>query len=392
MRVAWFDCGSGASGDMLCAALIDAGGPTDLLRTAIERMGLGGEVRATARRVRAGNLVATRLRIRIADGGRRQLTEAKAAVVAGRFSPDVTRRSIADLERLAQTEGALHGMTAADVHLHELSAADTLIDIAAFHLLLEALRVDDVQASPVNVGGGRFTTSHGEWVAPAPATAALLRGAPVFGKDDAGELTTPTGALLLSGRASRFGALPQMRLESVGSGAGTREAPRPSILRCFIGTVADAPEVRLEQVVLLESNIDDLNPQVYEEVFDRLFAAGALDVFLVPMIAKRGRPGVVVGVLATPELGGELANVLFSETSTLGVRTTTVERYVLDRWSDIAETSFGPIRVKVAQLPSGGRRTVPEFADIRRVASEQGIPVAAVARRVGAELVGRDEV
>ncbi len=390
MRVAYFDCTAGVAGDMLVAALIDAGGPFGLVRQAVDSLGLGSAVRVTTRRVRRGAFVGTGLSIKIQSDAVRGIAEATSAVRAAGFSDAVTKRCVADLRRLASTEGALHAIPAKRVHLHELSGADTLIDVTSFHLLLEALGIDDVQASPVNVGGGRFAMSHGDFAAPAPATAALLRGVPVFGQETGGELTTPTGALLLTGRASRFGSFPAMRMDTIGHGAGTRDSPRPNLLRCFVGSVDVAAGMTLETVEILETNVDDLNPQLYEEVIDRLAEAGALDVYLVPMVAKRSRPGVIIGVIAPPERASELADVLFMETPTLGVRRSHVERYVLERHADVAKTSFGALQVKVARLPGGGRRTVPEFADLRRLAKERGIPVFELARRVSGELASGD--
>jgi uncharacterized protein (TIGR00299 family) protein len=390
VRIAYFDCSAGVAGDMLVASLIDAGASREIPNRVAVALGLGSGVRVVVRRVRRGGFVATGLDIRDRSPAVRGVEEANAAIRGAGFSRAVTRRCLADLRRFASVEANLHGVPVHQVHLHELSAVDTLIDVACFHVMLEALGVDDVQASPINVGGGRFAMSHGTFASPAPATAVSLIDVPVFGQDSGGELTTPTGAALLKGRASRFGRLPAMRLEAVGLGAGSKDMPWPNVVRCFIGSAAAASPVAVETVTLLETNLDDMNPQLYELIIDRLTDAGALDVYLTPIIMKRSRPGTVIGVIAPPSRAAALVEILFRETPTLGVRRTEIQRHALERHAETVETSFGPVQAKVAHLPGGRRRTVAEFADVRRIAEDRGVPVQEVARQVAGELAALD--
>ena len=232
--------------------------------------------------------------------------------------------------------------------------------------------------------------AHGRVGVPAPATAALLQGLPIYGAtDDAGELTTPTGALLLRSVVTSWGGPPRMRIDAIGHGAGTRETAWPNVLRCMLGVRdggASATGRLTEQVTMLETNIDDLQPQAYEYVSDALFAAGALDVVLTPVIAKRGRPGVLLQVIARPEDGDALADLLFRETTTLGIRRSTVERLTLVREIVERETTLGRVRVKVATLPDGTRREAPEYRDLVRIAREHGLPLVEVMRRVARDL------
>jgi len=285
--------------------------------------------------------------------------------------------------RLAEAEAAIHDMAVEKVHLHEVGALDSIIDIAGVVFALEWFGIDDIAASPLNVGGGSVQIAHGTFPVPAPATLRLLQGIPVYSGDVKAELVTPTGALILSTYAKQFGPLPAMSVERVGYGAGTRDFPTvPNVLRVIIGERASlsapAEADGASRVLKIEASIDDMNPQLFGPVTDALFAAGALDVFLAAISMKKGRPGTLLTVLAPPALKESISSLLFRETTTIGVRFETVERETLERtWADVA-TSGGSIRIKVARRRGQVVNAAPEFDDCVRVAAGSGRPVKEV--------------
>lgn len=385
-RLLYLDCTAGISGDMLLGALVDLGYPIRALAD-IAR-GLGVEARIHAKDVTRAGLRATQ--VVIEDGRPRQGRSALELIdlvsAASTVSPTVRDRARAALERLAIMESEIHGVPVADAHLHELSGADTLIDVVGTFAALEALGVREIHSSPVNLGGGSLRGRPS--FVPAPATAALLREAPVYGTDGAGESTTPTGALLLTSVVTSWGALPRIRIDRIGLGAGSRDLPTPNVLRCFLGAADDVMHAqwRTELVSVLETNIDDLQPQLYEHLTRRLFAEGAVDVTVTPTLAKHGRPGVLVQVIAPGDRERALVAILFRESTTLGVRRRTTERFALERRSETRATSFGPIEVKVARLPDGSERVSPEYRDLARVAEASGMSVIEVTRKVAREI------
>ena len=404
MTVAYLDCSNGAAGDMLLGAFVDAGLPLATLEAMIDALGLANEARLEARPVTRGGFRATHLVVHLRDGApRRTVPDLLAVIDRAALSDRVRAASRADLERLAAVEARLHGVAPDQLHLHELAGTDTIVDVVGFHTALEALGIAQVTVSPITVGSGTMRIAHGTLGVPGPATAELLKGAPIQGSDVPGEATTPTAALLLTGPACAFGPHPAMRVRAIGYGAGTRDTPSPNVVRCSLGILIESglgagPSAdgrsgagaaggwRTETVTVLETNVDDLNPQHYEHVLARLFAEGALDAYLVPLIAKRGRPGVQIGVIAPPARADALTAVLFAETTTLGVRRRNTERASLERRIEERPTSLGPVWVKIATLPDGSERLAPEHADLARIATERQLPLLEVARIVTREL------
>ena len=292
--------------------------------------------------------------------------------------------------RLAEVEAAIHRMPVEEVHLHEVGAVDSIVDIVCAVRALEWLAPARVVASPLNVGAGTVKCAHGEMPVPAPATAALLAGAPTYAAGPAVELTTPTGALIVAEYADAFGPMPPMRVERIGYGAGDRDLPgRPNVLRALVGesapaeagagAAAGAPAAAdaegLERVVVLECQIDDMNPQLYGVLMDRLTGAGALDVFYAPIQMKKNRPGTLVTVIASPPRRSELAGILFAESTTIGVRVTETLRERLERESVTVDTRLGAVRVKVARRRGDVLNAAPEFDDCVRLAAEHGVAV-----------------
>ncbi|MFI5370196.1 MAG: nickel pincer cofactor biosynthesis protein LarC [Candidatus Eisenbacteria bacterium] len=387
MRIAYVDAFSGVSGDMLLAALVSAGWPAEALATIPGRLRLEG-VSVTVSDTRRGPFVAKRVEVAYPPGQpHRHLHHLRTMIEAGDFDTSVKERAIAVFTRLAEAEAEVHGSTVEKVHFHEVGAVDALVDVVGTLEGLRALRVDEVACSPLRLGRGAVRSEHGLIPIPAPATALLVRGVPVEMPDIEAELVTPTGAALVTTLATRWGTAPAFTLERVGIGAGQRDLrEQPNVLRLLIGTrvssLADDevdPGMRRRRVAVLETALDDENPQLVAALINSLVGDGAIDAMVVPSIMKKGRPGMWLVVLAEPEHAAALAARIMRETRSLGVRVREDERYELVRRIERVETPFGVIEVKVASLPGGGERAVPEFESVRAVAETRGRTIAEVA-------------
>ncbi len=324
-RVAYIDPVGGLAGDMLLAALLDAGAPPEVLDRAVRALGLEGVQVEVSRPVRAG-LASTYVDVRT-EQGRGRTVEAMRALIAGSgLSERVRERSLDALDRLIAAEAAVHGVGPSEVVLHELGGDDTLVDICGAFALLEALEIEQVVCAPIPLGRGVGEMDHGPMPLPAPATMALLAGVPVVGVQTPGELVTPTGAAIVVTAADAFGEFPAMTIRTTGTGSGLREHPdRPNVVRVTIGETVDRPAGRGE-VVLLQANIDDLVPELVPDVLEACVAAGAIDVWTAPIQMKKARPGVLLSVLGQPDNERELAETLLRHSSTLGVRVQRLER------------------------------------------------------------------
>jgi len=296
----------------------------------------------------------------------------------------VRNRAAAILKRLAEAESRVHRVPVEAVHFHEVGALDTLVDVVGAVSALDALDIDTVRVSPFPLGGGTVDSSHGRLPIPAPATVELLRGFPVYDNGVRSELVTPTGAAILTTLAAP-GPAPAMRLEAQGWGAGTRDLPIPNLLRVLVGETALSLPADPETLTAVETTIDDMSPQLYEPLMEQLFQAGALDVYLVPVIMKKSRPGVVLTAFAPPDRAGALAAILFRETTTIGVRWHEYARARLPREMVRLPTSLGPITFKVSRLDGRPVTVTPEFEEVRRIAGERGLPVRDVLDRARAE-------
>ncbi len=380
MRVAYFDCFSGAAGDMVLGALLSAGAPRERLLSLPARLGLGG-VSVQVGEARRGPFVAVRVEVSVTGGQpHRHLSHLERLLEAGDLTPAARDRARQVFRRLAQAEAEVHGSSVEQVHFHEVGAADALVDVVGSIELLEALGVEEVYASALPLGRGSVRAEHGAIPVPAPATALLLRGAPVEIPDVDAELVTPTGAALLSTLVRHWGPPPAFTLQAVGTGAGARDlGARPNVLRVLVGE-AEAPGLPRHRVAVLETALDDENPQFVSELVGRLLERGALDAMVTPTQMKKGRAGLWLVALAEPERAADLARLILAETSTLGVRTRVEERFELERRREEVETPFGRIGLKVARLPGGGERAVPEFEDVRRAAERAGRSLREVAQ------------
>jgi pyridinium-3,5-bisthiocarboxylic acid mononucleotide nickel chelatase len=379
MKLAYLDAFSGISGDMTLGALVDLGFDFGELAALPRALGLEG-VTITVDEVRRGPFRAKKVDVRV-EGRQphRHLHHVRAILEQGDLPAPVRERALAVFTRLAEAEGHVHGEPVEKVHFHEVGAADALVDVVGAVEGLESLGVERVYASPPRLGGGTVESEHGVIPVPAPATLELLRGVPVELGPLPIELTTPTGAALLATLVADWAGPPAFRLERTGTGAGTRD-PRewPNVLRVMIGEAAGGPALR-RRVAVLETALDDENPQVIAALVPQLLGDGALDAMLVPTVMKKGRPGVWLTVIAEPGAADALAARLLTETSSLGVRLRFDERYELARRIEQVETSYGSIAVKVASLPDGGERAVPEFESVRAAAERAGRPLREVA-------------
>jgi uncharacterized protein (TIGR00299 family) protein len=426
-RVMYFDAFSGAAGDMILGALIDAGLPVDQLRSSLGSLGVGFELKVT--KVLRSGVSATQVTVEPAGVDRRHdhdprhrhehgpsdehgslhshehphdsahthphepehshphrtLESIAHHINHSALSTAGKARAIAMFRRLAEAEAAIHAMPVEDVHLHEVGALDSIIDIVGAVFALAWWGIDDIVVSPLNVGSGTVRIAHGTCPVPAPATLRLVAGVPTYSRGPEMELLTPTGALVLTSYARSFGRMPAMVPSHIGYGAGTRDIEAfPNVLRVVIGERADSDRAAAapgERVLRIETAIDDMTPQIFGPLIDRLLAAGAVDAYLTPVVMKKGRPGIVVTTLAPEGARGSICDLLFRETTTIGVRFDPVERETLERRWDDVPVEGGIVRVKVAGRAGEVLNVAPEFDDCLRVAESTGQSV----KRVQAE-------
>lgn len=373
---------------MILAALLDAGLPLESLQQVLDALGLH-QAELRANRVIKNGFGATKLDVVVTgDVPERHLADIEAIVWQSELAPAIKEKATAIFRRLGQVEAGIHGTSIEEVHLHELGGVDTIVDVVGTLWGLEVMAIERVYASPLPLARGFVRGAHGRIPLPAPATVALLEGVPVVGSDLEVELVTPTGAVLLTSLAESFGPMPAMTLAGVGYGAGTRDLPIPNLLRVMIGELGTRPGApTTETLVKLETNVDDLNPEIYDHVMARLFKSGALDVYLCPVQMKKNRPATWLHVLCRPEAAESLTAILFAETSTLGVRRQFVERQALSRAVHSVETPYGPVRVKVARWAPGQTKASPEYEDCRRLAERHEVPLREVYRAVEAAIV-----
>jgi uncharacterized protein (TIGR00299 family) protein len=379
MRLAYLDCSSGISGDMFLGACLDSGLDEAALLQELAKLKLSSFEFKTERVLRAG---LAGIHVDVIPKGSQphlHLASIEEMIESSALSPSVEERSRRIFRRLGEAEARLHAQSIEKVHFHEVGAVDAIVDIVGACVALDLLGVEELVASPVNVGSGHVTAAHGSLPVPAPAAAELLRGIPVYSSGVEAELTTPTGAAIVSTLASSFGPLPAMKIERIGYGAGGRDLPgHPNLLRLFLGTRDSARGAASDEVVVIETSIDDMSPEIYGYLVERALEAGALDISCTPIQMKKNRPGLDIRVLAKPDQAEALADLIFAETTTLGLRISTAERRVLERELATVETAHGPLRIKVARRQGKIVNAAPEYEDCRRVALEQGISLKEV--------------
>ena len=396
MKIAYFDCSSGISGDMTLGALVDAGCSLAEIESQLRQLPVSGW-RVSAEKVTKRGFRATQVKVELSDPQRlRLLPDILELIERAGLPQAVAERASSIFQRLGQAEALVHGISVEQAHLHEAGALDAIVNIVGAAAGFALLGAEEFSCSALNVGGGRIDSQHGSLPVPSPATAELLRGAPTYSTGIQRELVTSTGAAIVATMASRFGPQPEMTFAAIGLGAGSAELPeQPNVLRLFVGeTIArETGETRNiaalngrpmgdetwdEDIIVLEANLDDLNPQVYGYFAERALEAGALDVFSVPVQMKKNRPAQLVTVLCRPAEREKFSDLLFRETTTLGVRQSTVKRRTLQRESISMETSLGSIRVKVARLNAHVLNFAPEYEDCRKLAAEYDVPLKQV--------------
>jgi hypothetical protein len=382
MRIAYFDCFSGISGDMVLGALVDAGADFAALEAELRKLPLTGWG-ISAEKVKRKGLAATKVNVSSDEHHpHRGLHDILHIIAAAQLVPRVAARARAIFECLGEAEARMHAVPVEKIHFHEVGAVDAIVDIAGACIGFELLGIESFACSPVNVGGGRVQASHGVLPVPAPATADLLRDAPTFSSGIERELATPTGAAILRGADAAFGAQPRMMVQRIGYGAGTAELKeQANVVRVLIGETRDAEKGSGEHatVTVLETNVDDMNPQLYGYLVERALAAGALDIFSTPVQMKKNRPGQLITILCEPAAADALTELLFRETTTIGVRSTAARRRCLEREVVTVQTKFGgEARVKVSRLNGDVVNAQPEYEDCQRLAAASGAPLRAV--------------
>jgi uncharacterized protein (TIGR00299 family) protein len=412
VKVLYFDCFAGAAGDMILGALLDAGLPFDALKGALGSLAVAGWDVSADRVVKTG-VSATKFRVHEhahihanssphhdhdsgphhhGDAPHHSLKDIEAAVGRSALSETGKARAIAMFRRLGEAESAIHGTPIDKVHLHEVGALDSIIDIVGAVFAIEWFKADRIVVSPINVGSGMVRTEHGVFPVPAPATLSLIRNAPVYSSGIQSELLTPTGALILTEFASAYGPIPPMTIDKVGYGAGDRELKEtPNVVRVLVGEehvrratalavagaeAAEPASLRASmKVAVLECEIDDMNPQIFGVLMDRLYAAGALEVFYSAVQMKKNRPGTLMTNVAKPEHRDAMTEIVFRESTTIGIRHQELSRECLDREMVTVRTPLGGVRFKVARRDGRVLNAQPEFEDLAKLSAEHGIPV-----------------
>ena len=379
-RLAYVDCIGGLAGDMLLGALLDAGADAELVRSRIARLGVEGlELRVG--RARRGPLDAARVEFAAPPGQpHRGPAEVREIIEEGQLAPRARERALATFDRLAAAEGRVHGIPPDEVTFHEVGAADALGDVCGVALALESLDVERISCSPLPVARGVVGSAHGPLPLPAPATLALLEGAPLHGVDGDEELVTPTGAALVAALSEGFGPVPALRLDATGYGAGARDLERvPNVVRVLVGEAEEAATpFPTRPVSLLETNLDDLSPELVPDAAQSATAAGALDVWTTPAGMKKGRPGVVVSALARPDREAAVAEALLRSTTALGVRVTRLDRVELEREWRTVEVAGEAVRIKLGRLDGRVVNVAPEHDDCARAAERSGRPTVSI--------------
>ncbi len=405
MRIGYLECFAGISGDMLMGALVDAGAPIEVLQKTAASLGLGAELRLT--RVSRSGIQATKIDVLVegklhepaaatgpvehvhdhhhghdhhhAHEHGRSLPQIRSLLMAADLTQRARSLSLSAFTLLAQAEGRIHGVPIEEVHFHEVGSVDAIVDIACSAAAADVLDVDGWYCSPVNVGSGFVNCAHGRFPVPAPATAELLKNAPVYSAHVQLELVTPTGAALLRALDCRFESTPVMRTHSIGYGAGTRNPERfPNVVRVSIGEIAQAPRFNHETITVLECAVDDLSPQVLAHTAQLALDQGALDVMSASVTMKKGRLGTLLTVLCKPAEADRLQQLLFRETTTLGIRVREENRVVLARETTAVQTEFGVIQVKAGSWQGEEWNAAPEFEDCRRAAAAFQVPLKTV--------------
>jgi pyridinium-3,5-bisthiocarboxylic acid mononucleotide nickel chelatase len=380
MKIAYFDCFSGISGDMTLGALVDAGCPVDHLRAELQKLNVPGW-ELSAEKVWKNGMAATYVKVRAEDQHKhRSLTAIKEILGRSQLAAPIRERAVAIFQKLGEAEASVHDVPLDKIHFHEVGAVDAILDIVGACIGFDALGIDRFTCSPLNVGGGAAKMAHGVLPVPAPATAALLKGNTTYSNGVQRELVTPTGAAIIATLCDSTGPQPLMSVSTIGYGAGTADLEgQPNVLRIMIGEAAEKVVAGYdEEIAVIEANLDDMNPQIYGYVLERALAGGALDVYTTPVQMKKNRPGTLLTMLCKPFDTNALISLIFAETTTFGVRTYRAQRRVLPRESVNVSTSYGDVRIKLSRVNGRILHVAPEFDDCRKLAAEKNVPLQQV--------------
>jgi uncharacterized protein (TIGR00299 family) protein len=380
MKLAYFDCFSGISGDMTLGALVDAGCTADLLRSELQALKVSGWELSTEK-VWKNGMSATYVRVKTGDQQKhRSLSTILEILKSSPLAAPVRERASAIFQKLGEAEAHVHDAPIEKVHFHEVGAVDAIVDIVGACIGFHALGIERFACSPLNIGGGTAKMAHGVLPVPAPATARLLQGAPTYSNGVQRELVTPTGAAIVATLCDSFGSQPPMTVSAIGYGAGTADLEgQPNVVRIMIGEAAAKSAAALdEEISIIEANLDDMNPQIYGYVLEKALSAGALDVYTTALQMKKNRPGTLLTILCRPEDSSKLMSLIFAETTTLGVRTHRAQRRVLPReWVSVS-TAYGDVRIKLSRSNGHILHAAPEYDDCRKLAVEKQVPLQQV--------------
>jgi uncharacterized protein (TIGR00299 family) protein len=379
MKTLYFDCFAGASGDMILGALVSVGVPAEALLAQLDLLGVDGW-RIEFEQVDRSGISATYARVHTAhEHAHRHLSDILKIIYDSRLTAGVKDRAARIFSLLAEAESRVHNQPIEKIHFHEVGALDAIIDVCGAAIGFELLGIEQFISSPLRVGAGMTEMAHGRFPIPPPAVAELLKGKPIYAGEIESEFVTPTGAAIISAVCQDFGALPLMKIEASGYGAGSRDHEKfPNVLRLVLGETEDAGKAADETLLMIETNIDDISPQVVGYVMDRAFELGALDCYLTHTQMKKNRPGLLISVLCRPDEREKFLQMLFAETTTIGARSYQVNRRALARETIRVETQFGPIDVKVAHTNNGAVNAMPEFEQCRAAAQKAGVPLREV--------------
>jgi uncharacterized protein (TIGR00299 family) protein len=380
MKLAYFDCFSGISGDMTLGALLDAGCDLEMLREGLRGLQVPGW-ELSAEKVWKNGMAATYARVKTEDQQKhRSLNTILEILKNSQLAPAVRDRASAIFQKLGEAEARVHDVAIEKIHFHEVGAVDAIVDIAGTCIGFHALGIEKFACSPLNVGGGTAKMAHGVLPVPAPATANLLQGKPTYSNGVQRELVTPTGAAIVATLCESFGPQPAMSVSAIGYGAGTADLEgQPNVLRIMVGEAAEKTAPGYDQeITVIEANLDDMNPQIYGYFQEKALAAGALDVFTTPVQMKKNRPGTLLTVLCQPADVQALMLLIFAETTTFGVRTYSAQRRVLPREFVSVATKFGEVRVKLSRVNGRILHVAPEYDDCRKLAEEKNVPLQRV--------------
>jgi uncharacterized protein (TIGR00299 family) protein len=380
MKLAYFDCFSGVSGDMTLGALVDAGCELDHVRAELRGLQVSGW-ELSGKKVWKNGMATTHVQVKTEDQEKhRSLSTIQEILRSSQLAPQVRERAAAIFQKLGEAEARVHDVPLEKIHFHEVGAVDAIVDIVGACIGFDAFGIDKFACSALNVGGGTVKMTHGILPVPAPATANLLQGKPTYSSGVPRELVTPTGAAIVATLCESFGPQPAMSVSAIGYGAGTADLEgQPNILRIMIGEAAEKVVAGFdEEIAVIEANLDDMNPQIYGYFLEKALAAGALDVYTTPVQMKKNRPGTLLTVLCKPQDTNTLMSLIFAETTTFGARTYRAQRRSLPRESVTVTTSFGDVRIKLSRVNGRILHVAPEYDDCRKLAVEKNVPLQRV--------------